>query len=170
MVTPTPLTARGWRGPVGEDPDVRNSAHIQLALGGARYRYYLVWITKLPPGMEFASIAELTLFRRPRRLYAAGARVAFDRQPAEAVEQLRVGDPGGLHQLRVHARRREAGHRVQLVHQHPLAVDEEVHSCEPLAAGVLECLQRELLHPLSRARGDPRGHLQLHAPRVYFAA
>jgi eukaryotic-like serine/threonine-protein kinase len=59
----TPLNARGWRGPVGEDPDVHNGAHIQLNLGGARYRYYLVWITKLPPGMQSASIAELTLFR-----------------------------------------------------------------------------------------------------------
>jgi eukaryotic-like serine/threonine-protein kinase len=59
---PTSLPARGWRGPVGEDPNVRNGTHIQLALGGARYRYYLVWIVKLPPGQQFASIAELTLF------------------------------------------------------------------------------------------------------------
>ena len=59
----TPLTARGWRGPVGVDPDVHNNAHISLALGGARYRYYLVWITTLPPGMQLASIAEITLFR-----------------------------------------------------------------------------------------------------------
>ena len=58
----TPLTARGWRGPVGENPDVRDGAHIQLTLAGARYRYYLLWITKLPRGMESASIAELTLF------------------------------------------------------------------------------------------------------------
>jgi eukaryotic-like serine/threonine-protein kinase len=59
----TPLTGRGWQGPVGEDPDVRNGAHIELALGGKRYRYYLIWITKLPPGMEFASLAGITLFR-----------------------------------------------------------------------------------------------------------
>ena len=59
----TPLTERGWHGPVGADSDVRDSAHITLALGGARYRYYLVWITTLPPGMEFASLAEITLFR-----------------------------------------------------------------------------------------------------------
>jgi serine/threonine-protein kinase len=59
----TPLTARGWQGPVGEDTDVHDSAHIQLNLSGARYRYYLVWITKLPGGMEFASLAEVTLFR-----------------------------------------------------------------------------------------------------------
>src|ERR1700727_2433527 len=56
----TPLTARGWHGPVGADTDVRNSAHIPLALGGARYRYYLVWITTLPPSMQMASIAEIT--------------------------------------------------------------------------------------------------------------
>jgi eukaryotic-like serine/threonine-protein kinase len=59
----TPLTDRGWRGPVGEDHDVRKDAHIPLRLGGARYRYYLVWIVKLPPGQQAASIAELTLFR-----------------------------------------------------------------------------------------------------------
>jgi serine/threonine-protein kinase len=59
----TPLTARGWQGPVGEDSDVRNGAHVQLALDGVRYRYYLIWITKLPPGMESASLAEVTLFR-----------------------------------------------------------------------------------------------------------
>jgi eukaryotic-like serine/threonine-protein kinase len=59
----TPLAARGWQGPVGEDPDVHNGARIQLTLGGARYRYYLVWITKLPGGMQFASLAEITLFR-----------------------------------------------------------------------------------------------------------
>jgi len=58
----TPLTKRGWQGPVGEDADVRNGAHIQLTLGGKRYRYYLLWITKLPPNMQSASIAELTLF------------------------------------------------------------------------------------------------------------
>jgi eukaryotic-like serine/threonine-protein kinase len=60
---PTPLTARGWKGPVGADADVRDGAHIPLALGGVRYRYYLVWIIQLPPGKQAASIAELTLFR-----------------------------------------------------------------------------------------------------------
>jgi hypothetical protein len=58
----SPLTARGWQGPVGADSNVRDGAHIPLSLHGARYRYYLVWITTLPPGMEFASIAEITLF------------------------------------------------------------------------------------------------------------
>jgi eukaryotic-like serine/threonine-protein kinase len=57
------LTARGWRGPTGEAQNVHDGAHIQLNLGGVRYRYYLVWITKLPAGMQSASLAELTLFR-----------------------------------------------------------------------------------------------------------
>ena len=59
----TSLTARGWRGPVGEAQNVHDGAHIQLNLSGARYRYYLVWITQLPAGMQSASLAELTLFR-----------------------------------------------------------------------------------------------------------
>jgi serine/threonine-protein kinase len=59
----TPLTARGWSGPIGANPDVRDGAHIQLNVGARRYRYYLVWITTLPPGKQLASIAELTLFR-----------------------------------------------------------------------------------------------------------
>ena len=32
-------------------------------LDGRRYRYYLLWLTTLPPGMQSASIAELALFR-----------------------------------------------------------------------------------------------------------
>jgi eukaryotic-like serine/threonine-protein kinase len=59
----TPLAARGWQGPVGVDRAVHDGDHIQLNLDGRRYRYYLVWITTLPSGMEFASIDELTLFR-----------------------------------------------------------------------------------------------------------
>jgi hypothetical protein len=59
----TPLTTRGWLGPVGEDSHVRNHDHIALHLPPGRFRYYLVWLTTLPPGQEMASIAEITLFR-----------------------------------------------------------------------------------------------------------
>jgi hypothetical protein len=59
----TPLSARGWQGPVGASTDVHNGERIPLALAGHPHRYYLVWLTTLPPGMEQASIAELTLFR-----------------------------------------------------------------------------------------------------------
>jgi len=59
----TPLSARGWQGPVGASDDVHDGERISLALSGHPHRYYLVWLTTLPPGMESASIAELTLFR-----------------------------------------------------------------------------------------------------------
>ena len=33
------------------------------AAAKSSYRYYLVWITTLPPGQQSASISELTLFK-----------------------------------------------------------------------------------------------------------
>ncbi|MGO8907584.1 MAG: protein kinase domain-containing protein [Solirubrobacteraceae bacterium] len=59
----TPLSARGWQGPVGTSGFVENHERIQLNVGGRPFRYYLIWITTLPPNMESASIAELTLFK-----------------------------------------------------------------------------------------------------------
>ena len=59
----TPLSARGWHGPVGVSTDVHNGERIPLTLSGHPYRYYLVWLTTLPPNMESASLAELTLFK-----------------------------------------------------------------------------------------------------------
>jgi serine/threonine-protein kinase len=59
----TPLSARGWLGPVGASKDVHNGERIPLALSGHPHRYYLVWLTTLPPGMESATLNELTLFK-----------------------------------------------------------------------------------------------------------
>ncbi len=59
----TPLSARGWQGPVGTSTHVRSGERIALTLAGHPHRYYLVWLTTLPPGMESATIAELTLFK-----------------------------------------------------------------------------------------------------------
>jgi hypothetical protein len=59
----TPLTARGWQGPVGASSYVQNHERIRLDSQGQRFRYYLIWITTLPPNMESATIAELTLFK-----------------------------------------------------------------------------------------------------------
>jgi eukaryotic-like serine/threonine-protein kinase len=60
---PTPLPARGWRGPVGASEYVHNHERIRLNVGGQPFRYYLIWIAALPHNMESASIAGLTLFR-----------------------------------------------------------------------------------------------------------
>jgi serine/threonine-protein kinase len=59
----TPLTGRGWRGPVGASGYVHDGERIRLASLGQPFRYYLIWITTLPPRMQSASIAELTLFK-----------------------------------------------------------------------------------------------------------
>jgi len=58
----TPLSARGWQGPVGASTDVRSGSRISLSVA-APHRYYLMWMTSLPPGAEVATIAELTLLR-----------------------------------------------------------------------------------------------------------
>jgi serine/threonine-protein kinase len=58
----TSLAARGWQGPVGSDASVRSGARIPVSVSRG-YRYYLVWMTTLPPGQESATLSELTLFR-----------------------------------------------------------------------------------------------------------
>jgi hypothetical protein len=58
----TSLTARGWQGPVGASSSVADRQRIRLSAAHA-FRFYLVWLTTLPPGMQSASISELTLFR-----------------------------------------------------------------------------------------------------------
>jgi hypothetical protein len=59
----TPLSARGWQGPVGASTDVHSGQRIPLTLSGHPHRYYLVWLSTLPPHMQSATIDELTLFK-----------------------------------------------------------------------------------------------------------
>jgi hypothetical protein len=61
--SPMPLSARGWQGPVGQSSYVHDRERIQLNPGGGRFRYYLLWITTLPPNTESAGITDLTLFK-----------------------------------------------------------------------------------------------------------
>jgi eukaryotic-like serine/threonine-protein kinase len=58
-----PLGERGWQGPVGSSAHVRSGERIPLHLEGRRYRYYLLWMTTLPPGRQSATIADVTLFK-----------------------------------------------------------------------------------------------------------
>jgi eukaryotic-like serine/threonine-protein kinase len=57
------LAERGWQGPFGASSYVHDRERIPLSSSGQRFRYYLVWITTLPPNMQSASISEVTLFR-----------------------------------------------------------------------------------------------------------
>jgi serine/threonine-protein kinase len=59
----TPLTARGWQGPVGSSSYVHDGERVPMTLGGRRHRYYLLWMTTLPAGRQSASIAGLTLLK-----------------------------------------------------------------------------------------------------------
>jgi serine/threonine-protein kinase len=56
-----PLTQRGWKGPVGESHSVHSGERIAISPGG-RHRFYLLWLTSLPPE-SFVTISDLTLFR-----------------------------------------------------------------------------------------------------------
>jgi serine/threonine-protein kinase len=51
----------GWT-LVGSASTVNKKQNILLNTGGMRYRWYLVWITSLPPGGQTAYINEATLY------------------------------------------------------------------------------------------------------------
>ena len=60
----TPLTQRGWT-QLADPRTIAASMTITLSNPtDKRYRYYLIWITALPPASEVAEISEVTLFRR----------------------------------------------------------------------------------------------------------
>ncbi len=59
----TPLAERGWQGPVGASPYVHDGERIALSPSEEPHRYFLLWITTLPPHMELATISALTLFK-----------------------------------------------------------------------------------------------------------
>ena len=42
----------------------RKRQRFKLRTNGKQYRYYLVWITKLPPGEERVEISDVSLFRQ----------------------------------------------------------------------------------------------------------
>jgi eukaryotic-like serine/threonine-protein kinase len=56
------LAERGWR-ELAPPRTIGPQATIALDTHGVRLRYYLLWITRLPPNSETAEIAELTLFK-----------------------------------------------------------------------------------------------------------
>jgi hypothetical protein len=51
---------------VGSAPSVHSRQAIRINSADKQYRFYLVWITKLPPGQDSASVNEITLYREKR--------------------------------------------------------------------------------------------------------
>jgi tRNA A-37 threonylcarbamoyl transferase component Bud32 len=62
--TTFPVNANGWT-QVGHASFVHHSQRIRLNVH-RKYRYYLVWITSLPPNQNSASVNEVTLYREKR--------------------------------------------------------------------------------------------------------
>ncbi|HWY19264.1 MAG TPA: protein kinase [Solirubrobacteraceae bacterium] len=58
----TPLTQRGWTQLAPARTIAANTTIPLSDSGNIRYRYYLIWITALPPSSEVAEIEEATLF------------------------------------------------------------------------------------------------------------
>lgn len=56
------LAERGWL-QLAAPRTIGRQTTIRVDTGGVRYRYYLIWITQLPPNSESAQISELTLFK-----------------------------------------------------------------------------------------------------------
>ncbi|HWE08610.1 MAG TPA: protein kinase, partial [Solirubrobacteraceae bacterium] len=60
--TPDPYHFTGWHLLTRRD-DVASTQAFPLSTGGKRYRYYLFWITSLPPHDNYVSVNEIKLFR-----------------------------------------------------------------------------------------------------------
>lgn len=57
-----PSSLEGWT-KLGDLSADKSTTRVQLDTARNPYRYYLVWITKLPPGQEKASVSEVRLFK-----------------------------------------------------------------------------------------------------------
>ena len=60
--TGPPKDLAGWGTPVGSITSAKSTTNVPLDTAGNTYRYYLLWIEKLPPGGERVEISELELF------------------------------------------------------------------------------------------------------------
>jgi serine/threonine-protein kinase len=59
---PPPTTLDGFT-KLASIAQSKTRTRVKLNPDGKRYRYYLVWITKLPPNESSVQIAEIRLFR-----------------------------------------------------------------------------------------------------------
>ena len=80
---------------------------FRLDAAGRRYRFYLVWITELPPGAERVEIGEIFLFQQtPVRTHVLSARrrSARGRSPTGGRTSASAPIPLASHSLREDAR------------------------------------------------------------------
>ena len=58
-----PKSIEGWGRPITTIKSAKATTRMSLDTGHNPYRYYLVWITKLPPGADKVAISEIRLWR-----------------------------------------------------------------------------------------------------------
>jgi serine/threonine-protein kinase len=63
--TPNRDTFAGWT-PLTSVASVAGHQRVAVNTGGRTYRYYLIWITRLPPNQNLASVNEVTLYHVAR--------------------------------------------------------------------------------------------------------
>src|SRR2546426_4275129 len=105
----------------------------------------LVWPPVPPPAMTTSTTTSFFA-------------LALERELDQALEQLAVGEPGGLPHPRVPARRREPRDRVDLVDQDAVVLEKEVHARHAGAVDGAIGLERELADPAARLGRNRRGH------------
>jgi len=87
------------------------------------------------------------------RFKLAPVRVLLDRELDQAINQLGVGQPGGLPQLWIHADYREAGYGIDLVDVNfVVGGKKNVYARHTPALQGFECGKRRVLHPLQGCR------------------
>ena len=161
---------------VGGGTVEKRKQRFELDTGDERYRYYLVWITKLPPGAGprrddpgDASRRRSTLRTRCRARSGAWRSSAIS---SSRSTRLRPRHAGRLPELREGRGRGQAGQRVELVDQHAAAVlDEEVDAGQAGAADAQERLDGQPAHGARPPRPEIRaGTCSRMPPSEYLAS
>ena len=144
---------------VGGGKVKRKRQRFKLRTDGKRYRYYLVWITKLPARRRARRDQRRLAVpqeARPRRRGCALGAVALEPVAQQAVADLGERHARRLPHLREAAGGGHAGQRVELVDEHAVLLDEEVDPRQPGAARAQERLARQPPHLLDHRVAHPR--------------
>jgi len=58
----TSFTLSRWQ-PLSRETTIVSGKALRLNGGQRKYSYFLVWITRLPAGLEYAAVNEIKLYR-----------------------------------------------------------------------------------------------------------
>ena len=168
----------GWTKLGGGTVESRKQ-RFKLDTGDRRYRYYLVWITELPPDQRprgdhaAHAVRRRSSTARSERVAAALGAVALEREAEQPVARLRARHARvASHSFGNADRARHARQRVELVDEHaPVVLDEEVDPRQAGAADAQERLDGQPAHaPRPTASGIRAGTRSSTPPSAYLAS